>query len=329
MQIRSFCSITLLALLLAALTGCEKKDKPITLPPAGSALPGKVTMGENYDTQIFYDFEKNTVVATSSTTDWDLAFEAAADGAHVFMNGGKGIFLYNTHKTTFSSIRVIPTGMTSENYLYDDASGNPDSTAVGNWRNNNNESLNEVFVARLAVNTYYKFSLLSVNNTGYRIAYAKLEDSAATVLAIPKNDSFNFSYFSFAKGLVAPEPPKATWDVVFTRYRFIYRDLNNFPYEVNGVLLNPYKVVAAADSTSTFDALTYANTSGLQLSANRDVIGYDWKTYDIPTAKYSVKKNKCYVLHTRNDKVFKLHFLDFYSTAGVKGTPSFESQELR
>lgn len=310
------------------LTSCEKKEKAIVLPPAGPAIPGNVTLGENYEKQVFYDFENNTVVATSEVASWDLAFEASADGSHVFMNGGTGVFLYNTHITEFAGIVDFPANFNSS-LQFDDPSGNPDSTAVRDWRYANGQSKHEVFIVKLNDTSSYKFSLISVDSSKYMFEYGRMADITPKIVTLSKDELYNFSYFSFSRGIVTPDPPKASWDVVFTRYRYIYRYLNNFPYEINGVLLNPYKVTAAADSSRTFDVLTYDNTAQLEQTTNRDAIGFDWKTYNFATGHYDVNKNKCYVLHSRNGQVYKLHFLDFYSATGVKGTPSFESQQIQ
>ncbi len=316
-------------LLCFLLTACEKKEQAVVLPPTGPAEPGTITMGESYEQQVFFDFESNKVVYTSETTGWDLSFEAATDGNHVFMNGGKGVFLYNTHQQEFGSVTSLPAGLNKNTLLFDDPSGIPDSTATRNWRDASGKSRKEVFIAKLDDTTYYKFVLLAVSDDHYEMQYGRLKDVQPVTITVPKNVDYNFSYFSFTKGLVNSEPPKASWDVVFTRYCYIYRDLDNFPYEVNGVLLNPFKVSAAPDSTHRFDEITFEHASGLMYSTHRDVIGSDWKTYNFTSAHYDVNKNKCYVVNTRNGKVFKLHFLNFYSNTGVKGSPSFESQQLQ
>jgi hypothetical protein len=321
-------SAAALLLMLAVFTGCEPKEKAIVLPPAGDARPGTVVLGEKYEKQVFYDFEENAVVSVSDVASWDLAFESGKEGSHVYMNGGKGVFLYNTHQTDFAQVTDVPGAMNATNMLFDDPGGAPDSTAMRDWRGTNGESKEEVYIAKLNDTTYYKLMLLSVNSERYELRYGRIKDETPIALAIPKDDAYNFSYFSFAKGLVTPEPPKATWDVVFTRYRFIYRDINNFPYEVNGVLLNPYKVMAATDFSRTFEEITYENSNTLTYTNKRDIIGSDWKAYNFSTGRYDVKKNNSYILRTRNEKVYKLRFLDFYSAAGAKGTPVFESLQI-
>jgi len=326
---KQFAAVVPLLFICLLLVSCAQKEKAIVLPPATGATPGSVIMGEAYQNQVFYDLENNTVAGMSEIASWDLSFEAAGDGSHVFMNGGKGVFLYNTHATEFGAVTALPSGFSASSLQFDDPNGRGDSTAVRDWRNASGKTKHEVFIAKLDDTTYYKFILLSVDSSKYAFQYGRMADATPAEFSLPKNDVYNFVYFSFTKGIVTPEPPKASWDFVFTRYRFIYRDLNNLPYEVNGVLLNPSKVVAAADSAGTFASLTYEKSTLLPFTTNRDAIGSDWKTYNFSTSKYEVNKNKCYVVHSRNDKVYKLHFLDFYSAAGVKGSPSFEAQQIQ
>lgn len=125
-----------------------------------------------------------------------------------------------------------------------------------------------------------------------------------------------------------PDPPKTDWDIVFTRYRYIYYSLNNFPYLVSGVLSNPYNTWVSPDSVNNFTAInapappnTYTN--------KRDVIGFDWKNYNFDNGRYEVRKEKNYIIRTQENAEWKLHFLDFYSTTGMKGSPMFEFERIR
>ena len=320
-------TITLLFALL--FTACEKKEQPITLPPVnGAAVQGHVDMGENYETQIFYDFESNVVVKTSNFDSWDLSFESSKNGYHIWMNGGKAVFIANSHMTEMKAFTSLPASVNTASFLFDDPSGNADSTAVADWRKVSNTGKPEIYIAKLDDTTFYKFRILSVTDTSYKMEWCSIKSADPQTVTLVKDPAYNFIYFSFTGGVVMPEPPSASWDVVFTRYRYIYRDLKNFPYYVNGVLLNPNHTIAAADSTTTFGAINLSNASAETCTASRDVIGFDWKKYNFTTERYEVNPNKVYILHTRNNQLLKLHFLDFYSATGVKGSPSFEAERF-
>lgn len=322
--------ILVLLLLAGFLTGCEKKEQPVVLPPLGTAVPGRVDMGGNYENQVFYDFATNRVVRTSQVAAWDLAFEAAPDGSHVFINGGKNIFIYNTHATSFGYYNSLPANVanSSSAWGFDAPCGLPDSTAVGEWMQNGT-SKNEVYVLKMNDTTFKKIRLVLVNSQHYMLQYGDLADRDAKSIELVKDPAYNYIYFSFANGQVQPDPPKDDWDVVFTRYRHVYRDLNNMPYTVNGALLNPYYTTAGEDSTRTFEQITPTVAAGMTYSNFRDAIGYDWKSYNFNTGRYEVNRNKVFVIRTRNNEAYKLHFLDFYDFSGVKGSPSFEFERMQ
>src|SRR5438045_3442025 len=102
---------------LFLLSSCEKEEKALILPQPGPASHDAVNMGNNYDTQIFYDFETKSVVFRNDPTIWDLAFEASPDGKHVYMNGGNGVQIYNTHKTSMQQVTTLSDSCKSPNGL--------------------------------------------------------------------------------------------------------------------------------------------------------------------------------------------------------------------
>lgn len=323
-----------LLILLTLLAACEKKDTAVMLPPKGEAIHNSVDMGEEYLTQLFFDFETNSVVYTSTINDWDLAFEAAPTGFHVFMNDPKWK-VYNTHVADFGQV-TMPPKITDKDWKFDASCGLPDSTAIGDWTSAGQNSKGEVYIMEndsdVLHPSYVKVMLLSFNDKQYVFGYGSLTDIKPQIVTVPKDYSYNYSYFSFSKGLIQMEPPKDTWDIVFTRYKYIYHDLNNFPYTVTGALLNPYKTTAVQDSITAFDNINSASINGYQYSDFRDVIGFNWKSFDYSnptTASYITNPKKCYVVNTRKGQYYKLHFLDFYSPTKMKGHPTFEFVRLQ
>lgn len=322
-------SVWIILVFLSSVFGaCEKPETPITLPPKGNAQVDRVDMGEDYENQIFYSLQNQQAVFTSKVSSWDLAFETDANGFHVFINGGENLFIYNTHKTDIASVKTgDAVALADTTWDFDAPCGLKDSTAVGDWSDSYGNSKMEIYMLKFSDNTYKKFVIKSVNNYNYVLAFGDIEANTLDTIVVPKDEQYNYSFFSFNNGgtIVYPEPPKNSWDIVFTRYRYIYTDLNNFPYLVNGVLLNPYNTYALADSSVTFPTLSYnASLSASAYSNHRDVIGFDWKMYNFNTGMYQVNPNKCYIVLNQNNQYWKIHFLDFYSPTGVKGSPSFE-----
>ena len=153
----------------------------------------------------------------------------------------------------------------------------------------------------------------------------------ATAISFVKEKDKNCIYVNWSNNAlrkVAMEPNKNAWDIVFTRFRHIYYDLNNFPYIVNAVLINPYQTLVAADSVTGYQQIKSYNYPGIQWVPNRNIIGFDWKSYDIQSGLYKVNPNKSYLIKTNSGYYYKLHFLDFYNKNGIKGTPTFEFDRL-
>ena len=96
-------------------------------------------------------------------------------------------------------------------------------------------------------------------------------------------------------------------------------------------MLNPYNTLALADSSTAFEQLSAgtALTQAAGFSNHRDVIGFDWKKYDFTTGNYQADLKKCYLIRTQDNEYWKMRFVDFYNTNGVKGSPAFEFERIQ
>ena len=122
----------------------------------------------------------------------------------------------------------------------DASCGLPDSTGIGEWLNGG-LSKKEVYILKLDPthhqDTFKKIQLIAVTEDKYILQCGDLRGKNVQTITLPKNQNYNYVYYSFTENtIVNPEPPKNTWDIVFTRYRIIYYYLNNFAYPVTGVL---------------------------------------------------------------------------------------------
>lgn len=315
------------------MASCEKKETPVQLPTPGEAVYASVEMGEDYADQIFYDFETNSIVRTSKINSWELAFETGANERNIFMNGGANVGMYKTGKYNMSEV-LTPPEIIDEDWGYDSPSGLSDSTYIDGWAEANGISKNEVFIVKISPSiypdTFKKIQLISVSSTEYVMMVANLRSNVATKVVVPKDDNYNYAYVSLTEGgsIVNPEPPKDTWDIVFTRYRHVYYDLGGFPYVVTGALTNPYKTSAALEKDIEFTDIDNAVAMKTAYVKNRDIIGFDWKHYDIDEGRYTVNQSKNYIIKNRKGQYWKLHFLNYYNSVGIKGTPSFEFQQI-
>lgn len=312
---------------MALLHSCDIKEKglpkPVVVP--SDAVITQVSMGATYQYQIFYDLEGNRVVSQNLKVAWDLGFEASADGFHIILNTGKSMFAYNSGSSNFET---ADTAGKLNQMLYDVPSGNPDSTAIGDWR----VAKNVFFIDRgydASGNHlgYKKVQFLSVDANAYDIEMADLNGANNIQKTISKDSAYNYVSLSFTTGeVVTVEPVKTSWDIVFTQYTHIFYEPAFTPYLVTGCLLNRYKTSAAKDTVTAFNVidLAFAQKAALNISINE--IGYDWKTFN--GTKYTTNPNWIYLIKNRSGNYFKLHFLDFYNATGEKGNPLFEFQKL-
>ncbi len=321
----------ILFLTLAIFASCEKEDEPYELPPPGNVEQAQVHMGDNYDTEIFFRFE-DRLTSTAPLNAWDLEFETAPGASLIRMNGGKQVQVFNTGSTDFSQ-HYSPSGIT---WQWDSPDGNPDSTAFRDWFNAATMT-SRMFVYLIdrgpeaTSDRYKKMQLLSVDQYQYEFQYANPDGSASGTFTILKDTGYNYIYFTFNDGgkLSQIEPGKNKYDILFTRYRYIYYDLiPPLPYSVNGVLINPFNTAVAADSVTAFDSIDYAFAKSMHYSTSLDVVGFDWKTYNFSTSYYEVNPEKCYVLKNQDGIYYKFRFIDFYDSNGIKGSPEFEFQRL-
>lgn len=307
------------------LFSCVKDELPMPKHDPGDVITNTVNMGSNYKWQVYFNLKNNTIVGENLKTSWDLGFETSSDGYQIILNSSKAMYAAKTNQTDFALV-TDTTGFNT-NKKFDSPTGNMTKTAIGDWR----LTPNQVYLIDRGYNElgshqgFRKIVFQSVDDYSYTVKFSQLNGSGETTLQIPKDNNYNFTFLSFTASLtVLVEPPKTDWDIVFTQY---LEELST-PYLVAGCLLNRYKTIAKADSITPFNSITYDFAQIQVLSSNINTIGYDWKEYNFTTSSYLVFPDKNYIIQDQNGFYYKLHFIDFYNNAGIKGNPTFEFQKL-
>ncbi len=325
--------IILLLLISVSLlmSSCTKKEQPYVLPPKGDASVHTLNMGANYDFQYYYNLKSQQVVHISRVDSWDLAFESSFDGEQVLINGGDNMAVLPTDAHFFSQINE--TYCEGKQWELDDPKGHKGCSVFGDWNADAN-TRNKVYVLRMdALGTNYrKIKIKGVTNFGYVIEVADINAAFGTDFYVEKQANSNFTYvdLSLLQVVKNVEPIPQVWDIVFTRYGHTFYDQDPaLPYSVTGVLLNPQGTMALKDSVHDFYNINQDFLSEGSLTADRNIIGFDWKEYDMDKGIYEVKQNYNYIIHTKENNYFKLRFMDFYSDNGIKGSPTFELAQIK
>lgn len=307
------------------LLSCEKEEIPVEAHDQGDIITNSVKMEADYRYQLYFDLETNTMVKQHHKTIWDLGFETSATGNKVVLNTSKLMYAANTQQTNFASV-VDTAGLT---FKWDASSGNLDSTAIGTWTANNVYVIDRGFDELGAHQGFSKIEFLSVNTTEYTIHFSNLDGTNDKTINITKDTNYNLTFLSLNGNVVSVEPLNENWDLAFTQYTYIFYDETPItPYIVTGCLSNRNKIEVAQVFNKDFADITFADVSNYTFSSDIDVIGYSWKEYDFGASNYIIYYNKNYLIKSTEGKYYKLHFIDFYDSFGVKGTPTFEFQEL-
>lgn len=324
-------------LVLAVLSSCEKEESPYKLPPKphGDIRINQINLGENYEDQIYIHLlDSPSVKASFDGNTWDLGFESRPEGKRIFLNGGKGVLVANSGNSSF--IRISDPEYL--NYRWDEASGG-DSLALKNWFNNQGISFDSIYVidrgpGASAPSRYFQMRIKLVDETHYELEIADLKAKQILTCNIQKDFSKQLVFFSYDSPTktLNLEPAKNDWHLVFLRYRWIYYDFNPpLLYTVTGIHINQELIQVGVDSTLVFENISLKDSSRFEFSSDRDQIGFDWKNYDFQSGKYKTRNYVTYLIRlkeSRKNRYFKLRFIDFYSSSGLKGSPKFEIEEL-
>jgi len=306
---------------------CEKKELPVKPYERGDAVISQVEMASDYKYQVWFSLDKNSVVSSNKKTDWDIAFEASANGFHIVLNGANAAKVY---KTSFSELtQVIDTLGLGSNGKADMPSGNLDSTAFGDWQTSNSVFIvNRGYDENGASLGFYKIKIISQSVTGYTFEYGNVFGFETRQGSVTKNEEYNFIAYLFnSNSQRIIEPKKTEYDLCFTQYTYLFYQPSFQYYQVTGVLSNSYNT-RVATINKAFSGITMNDTASVKFFTRRDMIGYDWKAFDFDNNLYTVNKDKIYLICNNKGFYYKLHFVDFYNNSGVKGFPKFEFKKL-
>lgn len=168
--------------LMLLTTGCHKEEIPIDKRPPGDFITNSVGIGEYYENQLYFDLESNSVISTNLKTAWDLAFESSKDGWHVILNSGRGMAIAKS-ELSFDDLNSTSDAI----WNWDVPSGNLDSTAIGDWRDNS-----QVYIIDLGYDQdanhlgYKKIQFTNVTETDFTFVEGDLTDEIGTTSHLEK-----------------------------------------------------------------------------------------------------------------------------------------------
>jgi len=251
-----------------------------------------LTTGPNYQNRVFFDFSTNNIISQPADS-WDIAFfrnSSMSFGTRI--NDAQNIEVYQASAVPGDWDNINIANIASwGSPLY-----NPDQTtslqegafeqgsATYGWGDYNGGTHHidgkVIFVLKyLSSNTYVKFMITGYFG-GYTFKYSKWNGSSweatqTKTIANGTDDAY-FNYFSFTTGdkVANLEPPKANWDLMFTRYWTFY--MNIMMYRMSGVIQSPTTKVAKVQP-ETQEVATSNIPVSTAFSSNITSIGHSWK----------------------------------------------------
>ena len=314
-----------LFIIMFVFISCEMEEIPVSPHNPGDIQINQIELSNDYRHQVFYDLGSNSIISDNLKTDWDLGFESSSQGYHVILNSSTYSSLSYIENISFND-NIDPTGLI---WSWDNPNGDLDSSAFGDSRN---VSGFYVFDRGFDLNGtprgFKKILIDSITNEFYQISFSNLDNSEYNSFKLYKDPSVNFTCFSFESNqIVDIEPSYNDWDLLFSQYTHLYNDTTTPAYLVTGVCSN-LDVLVAKDTSYEFNEINYSMINEFSFNDDRDAIGFDWKEYNFNAGSYTINSNTNYIIMDKQQKYFKLRFIDFYNSDGDKGYPTFEIQEL-
>ncbi|HLV41422.1 MAG TPA: HmuY family protein [Brumimicrobium sp.] len=316
---------TILFIGAVLLSSCLKEELPVPKREVGNLTTAEVNIGSDYGFQVYFDFSTNQMTGKNAKDIWDIGFESGDEGKHVIINTAKNMFVYATNEVNLADI-------TSQNgYLndpkFDNASGDLDSTGVGNWEDGFVRIIDMGYTAAGVQQGFYKLKITEVTPTTYTFEFASIESTTSTTVSIAKDDEYNFTYYSMlTKSEQSVAPKTRDWDIIFTQYIHQFYEPVVTPYLVTGCISNRTDTKVKMITEVDFDSIDLAYASTLVLSENTNTIGFGWKT--LIGDNYEINTETSYLIQDHEGIFYKIRFIDFYTETGEKGNPVWEFQEL-
>ena len=279
-----------------------------------------VSIGTSYSEQVYYSLE-NGVQSSVSKSDWDIAFETGSStGISILINASTGteLFVYPGDTTDWSSLDT--TGMrlnwtqrhnADTSWAYGAFSQDQSGFFVG-WGTYNMITHvitgDKLFVIKLSNGIYQKIWIKSLSGGTFHFRHATLNNSMDMLHSVKKSDysTKNFAYFSLKNhNTIDKEPASDQWDLFFGQYTAFVPT----PYLVTGLLQNAG--VSAAKAYPVNDPSTYVDHSAHTFSDYINVLGYDWKSFNMTNMDYDIVDSTVYFVQTVAGDIWKLVFVDF------------------
>lgn len=320
------------------ISSCFEDESPVALPDRGDLQIDSITESM-YDYQTYFSLETGSFITSHPNNVWSIGFDCRPDSHFVRLNTAISA---RVRLSDFTSLEDINSDKLdkSDSLFTDNTNGFGETSALGKWWENPNDQI-YVFREKAGLSAFSvafyaaKLELTPENNLKITILEEGETEPIETIIS--KDESVNYNYVKFGESSTKSiEPNKNDWDLEFTQLtEFIAtsdeENPEEIPYLVRGVYQNVNGVdagVIANPDGKSFQEILYEDIDFNSFRAERNVIGYDWKSVDINTGTYTTDFNRYFKIKSVNGIVYKLRFTRFTNSEGRRGYPEIEFQQL-
>ncbi len=298
-----------------------------------------VSTGPQNSDQTWYSFQEG-VVESRPLAEWDLAFEITGITGSILANTVKGIEVYKAPYALSQWAAIDTAGLGASWAQQHNSETNWSSGAFNQGLTSNPFDLgwgvynvvshnivgDSAFVIKLANGEFKKFRVDNYSSTtdNFTFVWADLDGSneQSNIFNRATFAGRNFGYVSLESNTVfGREPATNSWDLLFTRYMGFVTMPEPQMYAVVGILQNRDIKVQQVDGVTP----AFNDWAAGTFSSDINVIGFDWKSFNMQTFQYEYATDRVYFAKDREGNVWKLVFTEY--GGGANGNMTF-TQEL-
>jgi len=305
----------------------------------------EISTGQGYNKQSYINLVAGSQFQVANTA-WDIAFTVAPEDAGVFINesvgSASGALPIQAFYTYSDDFNLLPDSTFFEQYPLLNRESSWSYGAINEFRDGGDpfnfgwgiynpvtQEINGiyVYVIERRDGSYLKFQIQSLINGVYTFRYANMDGSSEVTKTISKADHAGkiLAYFSFDTGETVDVEPAGGFDLLFLRYTTLLEAQGDtIPYLVTGILSAKGIEVAQADNVDP-DSVQFQEYAD-SLSSNPEIIGHDWKTFDLGNFVWILPDDLVYFVKTRDEHIWKLQFVEFEGSS--TGTAVVEKTDL-
>ncbi|MDZ7878756.1 MAG: T9SS type A sorting domain-containing protein [Saprospiraceae bacterium] len=289
-----------------------------------------LTMGPNYSVQTWYKFEtdKETKAAINN---WDLAFITKKLDAGIWVNHAASLYKAVAPASAWATMTVDTTELlasrstqvnTDSSWSVGALNRTQDGVFDYGWGKysvvTHNVTGDSVYVIKAATDGKWRKFVIErlALDTSYFVKIADLNGANPATFEVKKGDyaGKNFGYYSFATAAqLDREPLSKDWDVTVWRHWGLTPDANGVfqSYLLTGFLQNFGTTVAKITKRDTSSDAFAGQTFKPQIN----VIGADWKTFNLAVNAWKLADSTAYFVKTANGRIYKMIFVGFGGAA--------------